>query len=106
MPDSLNEIANPQHPNYSKALLRLRRKELDELLDQAAERGAERMLTRLGLESEHAAHDIRELRNLLDAWRDARRTVWQTMVKVVTTSLLAAIVIGTAIKLKFLGGGH
>jgi hypothetical protein len=60
----------------------------------------------MGLENGHAARDIRELRDLLAAWRDARRTAWQTFVKVLTTGLLAALIVGAAIKLKLLGGGQ
>jgi hypothetical protein len=40
----------------------LRREALDALLARAAELGAARCLTRLGLENGHAARDIRELR--------------------------------------------
>ncbi len=78
--------------------------QLAELLDHAAERGAVRCLAQLGLENGHAARDIRELRDLLDAWRDARRTAWQTIIKVVTTGILAALLVGAAIKLKLMGG--
>lgn len=85
-------------------MLLLRREDFDELLDRAAERGAERALAHLGLENGHAAKDIRELRDLLEAWRDARRTAWQTTVKVITTGILAALLVGAAIKLKLLGG--
>ncbi len=85
-------------------MLLLRREDFDELLDRAAERGAERCLAHLGLENGHAAKDIRELRDLLEAWRDARRTAWQTIIKVATTGLLAVILVGAAIKLKLMGG--
>lgn len=84
----------------------LRKGDFDELLAHAAERGAERVLSHLGLENGHAARDIRELRDLLEAWREARHTAWQTFVKVLTTGLLAALLVGAAIKLKFLGGGE
>jgi hypothetical protein len=67
------------------------------MLNSAAERGAERVLAHLGLENGHAARDIRELRDLLDAWRDARRTAWQTVIKVATTGILAALILGVAI---------
>ena len=77
-------------------MLLLRREDFDDLLDRAAERGAERALAHLGLENGHAAKDIRELRDLLEAWRDARRTAWQTAVKVVTTGILAALLVGAA----------
>jgi hypothetical protein len=82
----------------------LRPEDLDDLLTRAAERGAERCLAHLGLENGHAARDIRDLRDLLEAWRDARRTAWQTTVKVVTTGILAVLLVGTAIKLKLMGG--
>ena len=84
--------------------LMLRREDFDELLDRAAERGAERCLAHLGLENGSAAKDIRELRGLLEAWRDARRTVWQTSVKAVTTATLVVLLVGTAIKLKLMSG--
>ncbi|MGV1045271.1 DUF6127 family protein [Limnohabitans sp.] len=85
-------------------MLLLRREDFDELLDRAAERGAERCLAHLGLENGHAARDIRELRDLLEAWREARHTAWQTIIKVATTGLLAVILVGAAIKLKLMGG--
>ena len=85
-------------------MLLLRKEDFDDLLDRAAERGAERCLAHLGLENGSAAKDIRELRDLLEAWRDARRTAWQTTVKVITTGILAALLVGAAIKLKLMGG--
>ena len=87
-------------------MLLLRREDFDDLLDRAAERGAARCLAHLGLENGHAAKDIRELRDLLQAWRDARRTAWQTAVKVITTGILAALLVGAAIKLKLMGGAQ
>ena len=93
---------------FVENMLLLRREDFDELLERAAERGAERgaerCLAHLGLENGHAAKDIRELRDLLEAWRDARRTAWQTTVKVITTGILAALLVGAAIKLKLMGG--
>ena len=84
----------------------LRPDDLDDLLTRAAERGAERCLAHLGLENGHAARDIRELRDLLEAWRDARRTAWQTAIKVATTGILAILLVGAAIKLKLMGGSQ
>ena len=91
-------------PAVAENLVLMRREDFDDLLDGAAERGAERVLAHLGLENGHAARDIRELRNLLEAWRDARRTAWQTTVKVITTGILAVLLAGAAIKLKLMGG--
>ena len=80
--------------------------EFETLLAQAAERGARAALAIVGLENGHAARDVRELRDLLDAWRAARRTVWHTVLKIVTTGLVAALITGAAIKLKLFGGGQ
>ena len=95
--ENAQELGSPQP-------ITLRPDDLDDLLTRAAERGAERCLAHLGLENGHAARDIRELRDLLEAWRDARRTAWQTTVKVITTGILAALLVGAAIKLKLMGG--
>lgn len=92
------------HLTEPEIAITLRPDDLDDLLTRAAERGAERCLAHLGLENGHAARDIRELRDLLDAWRDARRTAWQTSIKVITTGVLAALLVGAAIKLKLMGG--
>ncbi|WP_426117411.1 DUF6127 family protein [Massilia sp. PWRC2] len=97
-------MTKPADTNNADNMLLIRREDFDELLSLAAERGAERVLAHLGLENGHAARDIGELRGLLEAWRDARRTAWQTTVKVVTTGILAALLVGAAIKLKLLGG--
>ena len=97
-------MTDSELPAVAENLVLRRREDFDDLLDGAAERGAERVLAHLGLENGHAARDIRELRNLLEAWRDARRTAWQTTVKVITTGILAALLVGAAIKLKLMGG--
>ena len=95
-----------QQPALVENMLLLRKEDFDELLDRAAERGAERCLAHLGLENGHAARDIRELRDLLEAWRDAGRTAWQTVIKVATTGILAILLVGAAIKLKLMGGSQ
>jgi hypothetical protein len=87
-------------------MLTLRREDLDDLLALAAERGAIRALASLGLENGHAARDIGELRHLLEAWRDTRRTAWHTAIRVVTTATLAVLIVGVAVKLKLMGGGQ
>ena len=93
-----------QHPRRGplKHTMTLPRAQFEELLDRAAERGAQRCLAQLGLENGSAARDIRELRDLLDALRAARRAVWQTVIKVMTTVLLAALLVGVAIKAKWI----
>lgn len=99
-------MTEPEKPAVVENMLLLRKEDFDELLDRAAERGAGRVLSWLGLEGANAAQDIRELRNLLEALRDARRTAWRTIIKLVTTGILAALMVGAAIKLKVMGGGQ
>lgn len=99
-------MTDPEKTILIDNMLLFRKEDFDDLLDRAAERGAERVLAHLGLENGHAARDIRELRGLIEAWRDARRTAWLTAVKVVTTGILAALLVGAAIKLKLVGGGQ
>ena len=99
-------MTEPKPSAPEEGLLQFRKVDLDDLLSSAAERGAERVLFRLGLENGHAARDIGELRELLEAWRDARRTAWRTTIKVVTTAILAMLLVGAAIKLKLMGGAQ
>ncbi|MEW5704931.1 MAG: DUF6127 family protein [Pseudomonadota bacterium] len=87
----------------SGGLVSLPKAELEQLLGQAAARGARQALKDIGLDNGEAREDIRELRSLLGALRLARRTAWQTAVRVLTTVLLAALLALAGIKLKLLG---
>lgn len=69
------------------------------LLERAAEAGARRALERLGLHDDAAGRDVRELRDLLEAWRFTRRTAWRALVQILTTAILAALAAGAALKL-------
>jgi len=80
--------------------------EFEELLERVAERGARAALSDVGLDGENAANDIRELRGLLEAFNTAKHTAWQTVIKLITTSFLLALVAGALIKLKVFGGGQ
>lgn len=65
--------------------------ELEAMLDRAARRGAKEVLHALGLHDETAAKDIQEMRNLLDSWRETRRSIWTTTVRVFTVATLTFI---------------
>ena len=65
--------------------------DLEEMLDNAARRGAKEALRSIGLLDDDAAKDIIEMRSLLEAWRDTRKSVWSTIVKVTTVALLTFI---------------
>lgn len=78
--------------------------DFEALLEQAAERGARNALHEVGLDGPDAAHDIRELRGLLDAFNEAKRTAGLTLIKLFVTGLVLAVLTGTVVKLKLFGG--
>jgi len=65
--------------------------ELEEMLDRAARRGAKEALRSIGLLDDDAHRDINEMRSLLEAWRDTRKSVRVTATRVITTALLVFI---------------
>jgi hypothetical protein len=71
--------------------IKLTSDDLEEMLDNAARRGAKEALRSIGLLDDDAARDIIEMRSLLEAWRDTRKSVWSTIVKVTTVALLTFI---------------
>ncbi len=95
-------MTDPEKAVLVENMLLMRKEDFDEMLNNAAER----CLGHLGLENGSAAKDIRDLRDLLEAWRDARRTAWRTAIRVITTGVLAVLLVGTAIKLRLMGGGQ
>ncbi len=80
--------------------------DFEQLIEDAAERGAKRAMSDVGLDGEDAAADIRELRGLLDAFNTAKQTALQTVVKMITTGFVLTLVAGALIKLKLFDGGH
>ena len=65
--------------------------QIEEMLDKAARRGAKEALRSIGLLDEDAQKDIIEIRGLLEAWRDTRRSIWSTVVKLATVGTLTFI---------------
>lgn len=70
------------------------------LVEEASQAGATRALGALGLDDPRARRDMDELRELLSAWRDAKRSARQAVVAWVTRLLLAALLIGLAVRLR------
>ena len=91
-------------PEPESGMVRLPPHELEDLLVVAATCGARQALAEIGLDNGEAATDIRELRSLLQALRLARRTAWQTTVRVLTTVVLAALLAWAGLKLDLSGG--
>jgi hypothetical protein len=72
------------------------------LAEEASEVGAERALAMLGLADPKARRDMDEIRELLQAWRDAKKSAWAAVVTWVVRIGLAALVAGMAVKLGLL----
>ena len=69
------------------------------LVEEASETGAERALEALGLRDQKARRDMDELRELLQAWRDAKKSAWGAVVSWGVRILLALLVLGMSVKL-------
>jgi len=68
------------------------------LIEEASGVGAERALAALGLRDEHARRDMDDLRELLRAWRDAKRSATRAVLSWAVRILLALLVAGIAVK--------
>ncbi len=73
------------------------------LIEAASALGAARALARLGLADDHAAKDMAELRELLSAWRDAKKTARKAVVSWLVRAALALLLLGLVVKLGQLG---
>ena len=69
------------------------------VIEEATELGAERAMQRLGLSDENAQDDIDELRELLQAWRDAKTSASKAAIAWVVRGFLALLLIGIAVRL-------
>ena len=61
--------------------------------------GAERALNRLNLDDDAAVADMAELRELLGAWREAKRGAWKAALGWLIKGALALLLVGMAVKL-------
>ena len=68
--------------------------ELELMIDRAAKKGAREALKDIGLYDDDARDDVREIRSLLEAWRDTKRTVGQTVARFFTMALLTLLAAG------------
>ncbi len=73
------------------------------IAEEASELGAARALERLGLADLGARGDISELRELLGAWRDAKRSARGALIAWIVRAGLALLLMGLAVRLG-LGG--
>lgn len=73
------------------------------LIEEASELGAGRALERLGLADRRAEGDVRELRELLSAWRDAKKAARGAVLGWAVRIGLALLLLGIAVKAGFVG---
>lgn len=69
--------------------------------EEAGELGASRALARLGLADAAAERDMTELRELLGAWRDAKKSAWKALIGWIVRLVLALVLVGLAVRLGF-----
>lgn len=73
------------------------------MVEEAGELGARRALAKLGLDDKAAPKDMAELRELLGAWRDAKRSAVRAALAWAAHLMLAGLLVGLAVKLGFSG---
>lgn len=73
------------------------------LVEEASELGVERALERLGLADRGAEGDVRELRDLLSAWRDAKKAARGAVIGWAVRIGAALLLLGMAVKMGLLG---
>jgi hypothetical protein len=73
------------------------------MVEEASELGAGRALERLGLADRRAEADMRELRELLRAWRDAKKAARGAVIGWAVRIGMALLLLGVAVKLGLLG---
>lgn len=72
------------------------------LIEEASDLGAARALERLGLSDATAHDDVRELRELLRGWRDAKRSARNAALGWLIRIAAALLLLGLAVKLDLL----
>ncbi len=69
------------------------------IVEEASEIGADRAMARLGLSDDNAQDDIDELRELLQAWRDAKASASKAVIQWIVRGVLALLLIGIAVRI-------
>jgi len=70
------------------------------LVEDASQAGASRALGALGLDDPRARRDMDDLRELLSAWRDAKRSARKAVVTWAVRVMLGLLLIGVAVRVR------
>lgn len=68
------------------------------IVEEASELGARRMLERIGLDDATAPQDVGELRELLQAWRDAKASARAAALGWLVRGALALLLLGMTVR--------
>jgi hypothetical protein len=68
------------------------------IIEEASALATDRALERLGLGDAGAEGDLVELRELLQAWRDAKTSAWKAFIEWLIRGALALLLIGIAVR--------
>lgn len=87
------------HIMHTAEVVTLTREHLQQIVTEAAREaaresataGASEALRRVGLDDQQAMRDMIAMRELLQSWRDVRRTIGRGIVSTLTTALIGAI---------------
>jgi hypothetical protein len=69
------------------------------IVEEASALATDRVLERLGLGDAGAESDLGELRELLQAWRDAKTSAWKALIDWIIRGALALLLIGIVVRL-------
>ena len=89
---------SPVLSEADRVINRRRDDALEVVIQRAAKAAAAEALRDVGLHDDNAIHDLKELRNLLDSWREVRKSVVHTVVKIITVAVLGALMAGVWLK--------
>lgn len=73
--------------------LGITRKELNDLVAEAAERGAIAALERIGLHDEKAGNDVRELRSLMGTFRSVKDSMLRSVGFAIMGGIIAGLIL-------------
>jgi hypothetical protein len=77
---------------------------LQAIIEEAAQAGASRALRSIGLMDDGAGGDIKELRQLVQGWRDVKSSALKSLVGWVVRTVVALLLFGLAFKLGLVRG--
>jgi hypothetical protein len=89
--------------DHPEAVIEISRRDLEDIIEGAARRGANQALSALGITDKDGIEDVKELRSLLTTWKNMRKTAVTTVVQFLTVGFLGILSAGLAVKFGIFG---